>query len=78
MEGVYKGKVSLKYRLHRHRPMQFGICNFQGTYKGKPMDERKDCNITSIKGHIGLLHEEDWKCLILKISVSGKNEDITC
>ena len=24
------------------------------------------------------LHEEDGKCLILKISASGKNEDITC
>ena len=30
------------------------------------------------KGHTGLLHEEDRKCLILKISASGKNEDITC
>ena len=28
----------------------------------------------SMKGHIGLLHEEDGKCLILKISASGKNE----
>ena len=45
------------------------------------MDERKDGDISyqiSIKGHIGLLHEEDGKCLILKISASGKNEDITC
>ena len=30
----------------------------------------------SIKCHIGLLHEEDRKCLIKKISASGKNEDI--
>ena len=34
--------------------------------------------ICHIKGDIGLLHEEDGKCLILKISASGKNEDITC
>ena len=39
------------------------------------MDEREDGDI---KGHIGLLHEEDRKCLILKIGASGKNEDITC
>ena len=42
------------------------------------MDERKDDYMISIKGHIGLLHEEDRKYLILKISASGKNEDITC
>ena len=36
------------------------------------------CYMISIKGHIGLLHEEDGKCLILKIGASGKNEDITC
>ena len=44
------------------------------------MAERKDGGdmITNLKGHIGLWHEEDRKCLILKISASGKNEDITC
>ena len=43
------------------------------------MDERKDGgDMITIKGHIGLWHEEDRKCLILKISASGKNEDITC
>ena len=36
------------------------------------------CHVISMKGHIGLLHEEDGKCLILKIGASGKNEDITC
>ena len=58
---------------------QFGICNFQDTYKGKLMDERKDGSdmLISIKGHSGLWDEEDRKCLILKISASGKNEDIT-
>ena len=30
----------------------------------------------SIKVHIGLLHEEHRKCLTLKISASGKNEDV--
>ena len=43
------------------------------------MDERKDGgNMISIKGYIGLWHEEERKCLILKISASGKNKDITC
>ena len=43
------------------------------------MDERKDGgDMISIKGHIGLWDEEDRKCLILKISASDKNEDITC
>ena len=42
------------------------------------MDERKDGGDITIKGHIGLWHEEDRKCLILKISACGKNEHITC
>ena len=29
------------------------------------MDEREDGDMITIKGHIGLLHEEDRKCLIL-------------
>ena len=63
---------------------QFGICNFQDTLQGKAnawMNEKMAiCHMISIKGHVvvGLLHEEDGKCLILKISASGKNEDITC
>ena len=32
------------------------------------MDDRKHGDMISIKGNIGLLHEEDGKCLILKIS----------
>ena len=67
------------YEIRVRSNTQFGICNFQDTYKGKLMDERKDGGDTiTIKGHIGLWHEEDRKCLILKISASGKNEDITC
>ena len=31
-------------------------------------------DMITIKGHIGLWHEEDRKCLILKISASGRNE----
>ena len=45
------------------------------------MDERKDGDMSYDKykrPHIRLLHEEDGKCLILKISASVKNEDITC
>ena len=96
MKGVHKGKVSLKYRLHRlidigpryefdnyrftkeeldlTHSLVFVIFKIQGKANGS---ERKDGDILSIKGHIGLLHE-DRKCLILKISASGKNEDITC
>ena len=95
MEGMYKGKVSLKidfidigprYEFDNYRftkeeldlthSLVF-IISKTLTMQGKLMDERKDGNMISIKGHIGLLHEEDRKCLILKINASGKNEDIT-
>ena len=67
-----------KEELDVTHSLVFVTSKTQGKANAWMKEKMAICDMISIKGHIGLLHEEDGKCLILQISASGKNEDITC